>query len=95
MEKLEKGTNAWSLVVKISLLLAIFLIPIFIWNWGFVDIEFVKANLAVILVSIGFIAYLGKVLVTGKFGFNKNLLNWGVLGVLAVTLLSAIFCDAQ
>ncbi len=79
-------------VIKFSIYGLVFLMPLFWLSFSFEAFEFNKTYLLFILVSIGILAWLGKMIFEGKeIRFRRTPLDLFVLGFLAVMILSAIF----
>ena len=79
-------------VIKYSLYLLIFLIPLFFLPFSFEKFEFNKLYLLFFLTIISFFAWLAKqILVEKEIKFRKTSLDAPVLIFLAIAILSAIF----
>jgi len=86
MEKLLNG------IIRVSLVLVVFLIPL-VWSpWTAEHFEFSKQYLAIFLVFLGIIAWLAKmVLVDGEVRFKRTPLDLPILIFLVVLLVSTVF----
>lgn len=79
-------------VIKYSLYLLVFLIPLFFLPFSFEKFEFNKLYLLFFLTIISFFAWLAKqILVEKEIKFRKTSLDAPVLIFLAIAILSAIF----
>jgi len=79
-------------VIKYSLYLLVFLIPLFFLPFSFEKFEFNKQYLLFFLTIISFFAWLAKqILVEKEIKFRKTSLDAPVLIFLAIAILSAIF----
>src|SRR3989338_5497047 len=84
--------NILNRVVKLSVYLLIFLTPLFFLPFSFEVFEFNKQYLLFFLVSLGFLAWLVKMVVYDKeIRFKQSPLDIFVLAFLAVNVLSAVF----
>ncbi|MBU4299519.1 tetratricopeptide repeat protein [Patescibacteria group bacterium] len=85
-------TNIFNKVIKFSLYLLVFLLPIFWLPFSFEAFEFNKQYLLFFLVSVAFFAWLAKmVLVDKEIRFRRTPLDILVLIFLLVAILSAVF----
>lgn len=85
-------SNLFNRVIKISIYLLVFLLPLFFLPFSFEFFEFNKQYLLCFLVSIAFFAWLAKmVLIDKEIRFRRSPLDIPVLAFLAVAILSAIF----
>ncbi len=82
----------WQKIVKVSIYLLVFLLPLF-WLSSSVEVfEFNKTYLLFFLVSIGFLAWLtGMIFKEKKIRFKKGPLDIFVLVFLLVMILNAVF----
>lgn len=84
--------NVLDRVVKLSIYSLVFLVPLFFLPFSFEAFEFNKQYLLFFLVSLGFLAWVGKMVVYDKeIRFQRTSLDVFVLGFLFVAILSAIF----
>ena len=85
-------SNLFNHIIKISIYLLVFLLPLFFLPFSFEAFEFNKQELLFFLVSIAFFAWLAKmVLVDKEIKFRRTPLDIPVLLFLFVAVLSAIF----
>src|SRR3989344_5829636 len=78
-------------ISKISIYLAVFLLPLFFLPLTLNILDFQKQALLLSLVFIALIAWLIKILVSGKMEFNLSLVNIPVMVLLLVSLAATIF----
>ncbi len=71
--------------------LSVFLIPLFFLPWASNNLAFNKQALLFILVLIGFVSFLAKILIIGKFKLSINKIYLPVIVWLLVYSLSTIF----
>jgi len=84
--------NVLNKIVKYSIYVLVFLLPLFWLPFSFEVFEFSKLYLLFFLVSLGFFAWLAKqVLYDKELRFKCSPLDYFVLGFLGVAVLSAIF----
>jgi len=84
--------NFLSRVIKVSLYLLVFLIPLFFLPFSFEAFEYNKQFLLMFLVSLAFFCWLTKMVVYDKeIRFKRSPLDVFVLAFLGVAILSAIF----
>jgi len=84
--------NLFNKVIKISINLLVFLIPLFFLPFSFEAFEFNKQYLLFFLVLIALFAWIGRmVLADQEFRFKRTPLDVFVIGFLFIALLSAIF----
>lgn len=84
--------NVLSKVVKYSIYVLVFLLPLFWLPFSFEMFEFSKLYLLFFLVSLGFFAWLAKMVIYDKeIRFKRSPLDYFVLGFLFVAVLSAFF----
>ncbi len=82
----------WQKVIKLSIYALVFLMPLFWLSFSFEAFEFNKGYLLFILVSIGILAWLGKMIFQDKeIRFRRTPLDLYVLGFLVVMIFSALF----
>lgn len=82
----------WQRVIKFSIYGLVFLIPLFWLPFSFEAFEFNKGYLLFVLVSIGILAWLGKIIFHDKeIRFRRTPLDLYVLGFLLVMIFSALF----
>ncbi len=82
----------WDKIIKFSLYLLVFLVPLFWLPFSFEAFEFNKQYLIFFLVSISFLAWLARmILVEKEISFKRTPLDLPVLIFLMVAILSAIF----
>ena len=82
----------WQKVIKFSIYALVFLMPLFWLPFSFEVFELNKAYLLFILVSIGILAWLGKMIFKDKeIRFRRTPLDLYVLGFLVVMIFSALF----
>ena len=81
----------WQKIIKFSIYSLVFLVPLFWLPISFEAFEFNKGYLLFILVSIGLIAWLGKMIFQDKeIRFRRSPLDFYVLGFLVVMIFSAL-----
>jgi putative inorganic carbon (hco3(-)) transporter len=79
-------------IIKVSINLLVFLIPLFFLPFSFEAFEFNKQYLLFFLVLISFFAWIGKmVLVEQEVRFKRTPLDIFVIGFLFIAVLSAVF----
>jgi Flp pilus assembly protein TadD len=79
-------------IIKFSIYSLVFLVPLFLLPFSFEIYEFSKQYLIFFLVSIGFIAWLSKMIFIDKeIRFRKTPLNIFVLLFLFISIISAFF----
>lgn len=84
--------NIFNKIIKTSIYLLVFLVPIFFLPFSFEAYEFNKQYLLFFLVSLAFFAWLAKmILVDKEIRFRRTPLDIPVLIFLLVAILSAIF----
>lgn len=84
--------NLFNRVIKVSINLLVFLIPLFFLPFSFEAFEFNKQYLLFFLVLIAFFAWIGKmVLVDREVRFKRTPIDIFVFGFLLAAVLSAIF----
>src|SRR3989338_1437416 len=84
--------NILDRIVKYSIYVLVFLIPLFWLPFSFEVFEFNNQYLLFFLVSLAFIAWLIKQVVYDKeIRFKQSTLDFFVLGFLGIAVLSAIF----
>ena len=84
--------NFLNLVIKTSIYLLVFLLPIFFLPFSFEAFEYSKQYLLFFLVSLGFFCWISKMVIYEKaIRFRLSPLDYFVLGFLLVAVLSAIF----
>jgi len=85
-------TNIFNQIVKISIYLLVFLLPLFWLPFSFEMFEFNKQYLLFFLVSIAFFAWLAKmILIDKEIRFRRTPLDIFVLAFIFIAILSAIF----
>ncbi|MDO8619668.1 MAG: tetratricopeptide repeat protein [Candidatus Daviesbacteria bacterium] len=84
--------NLFNRIIKTSIYLLVFLMPLFFLPFSSEFFEFNKHYLLFFLVSLAFFSWLAKmVLVDKEIRFKRSLLDIPILAFLAVAILSAIF----
>lgn len=84
--------NLFNKIIKISIYLLVFLLPLFFLPFSFEPFEFNKQYLLFFLVSIAFLAWLARMVICDKeIKFKRTPLNIPVLIFLGVAILSTIF----
>jgi len=79
-------------IIKLSIYSLVFLVPLFLLPFSFEVYEFSKQYLIFFLVSIGFVAWLAKMIFIDKeIRFRKTPLNIFVLLFLLISIISAFF----
>lgn len=79
-------------IIKLSIYLLVFLLPILFLPFSFEAFEFNKQYLLFFLVSLAFFSWLAKmILIDKKIRFKKSPLDFLVLVFLAIAVLSAVF----
>ena len=79
-------------VIKTSIYLTVFLVPLFWSPWTFENFEFSKQYVLLFLVMLGVFAFVAKmVLVERELHFKKNPLNLPLFLFLVVALFSTVF----
>jgi len=79
-------------IIKFSICALVFLMPLFFLPFSFEAFEFNKGYLLFFLVTIGLLAWLGKMVFKDKrVSFRRTPLDLFVLGYLAVMILNVIF----
>jgi len=79
-------------IIKFSICSLVFLVPLFLLPFSFEIYEFSKQYLIFFLVSIGFVAWLSKMIFIDKeIRFRKNPLNVFVFLFLLMSIISAFF----
>ncbi len=78
-------------VLKYSIYLLVFLLPILFLPWTADSLDFNKQALLTLLVFISFFCWMVQVLISGKFSLNLNKTNIAVLVLFVVFLISTIF----
>lgn len=89
--KTDLVPNICNWVIKICLYLLVFLMPIFFLPYTFEVLEFNRQNLLVLLTLIALIAWLGKIIATGRFEFRKNILNVPIFVFLVIYAFASYF----
>ncbi len=85
-------SNVLNKIVKYSIYVLVFLLPLFWLPFTFEIFEFSKLYLLFFLVSLAFFAWLAKMVIYDKeLRFRCSPLDYFVLGFLGVAVLSAIF----
>lgn len=85
-------SNVLSKIIKVSIYLAVFLLPFFWLPFSFEVLELNKQYLLFFLVSIGAFAWLAKMVIFDKaIKFKKSPINFLVLALLVFAILSAVF----
>lgn len=83
--------NTLNLIIKLSIYLLVFLLPVFFLPFSFEVFEFNKQYLLFFLVSIGFLAWLTKmILVDKEIKFRRTPLDIPILIFLGIAIFSAI-----
>lgn len=78
-------------IIKYSIYLVVFLIPLFFLPWTSNFLDFNKQAVLVLLTVIALVSWIVKTLISGKFEFNKNKVNISI-GIFFLTyVLSTIF----
>jgi len=90
-KKTDKVTLLCDTVIRVSLYLLVFLMPIFFLPYTFEVLEFNKQNLLVVLSLLALVAWLGKIIVKGKVEFRKNILNVPIVVFLVIYALASFF----
>ena len=84
--------NTLNSIVKYSIYVLVFLLPLFWLPFSFEVIEYSKQYLLFFLVSLSFFAWLAKQVVYDKeIKFRKSPIDYFVLGFLLISILSVIF----
>jgi tetratricopeptide (TPR) repeat protein len=84
--------NILSRIIKISIYVLVFLLPLFWLPFTFEVFEYNKVYLLFFLVSLGLLAWLGKMVIYDReLRFKRSPLDYFVLGFLLVATLSAFF----
>ena len=84
--------NIFSRIIKVSIYLLVFLLPLFWLPFSFEVFEFNKQYLLFFLVSLGFWAWLAKMIISDKeIRWRRTPLDLPVLIFLGVAIFSAIF----
>lgn len=84
--------NFFDKIIKISLYLTVFLIPLFFLPFSFEAFEFNKQYLLFFLISVALVCHLGKMIaIDKKTALKKTFLNIPVAIFLFLAILSAIF----
>jgi len=79
-------------IIKFSICSLVFLMPLFLLPFSFEIYEFSKQYLIFFLVSIGFIAWLSKMIfIDNEIRFRKTPLNTLVFVFLLISIISAFF----
>lgn len=79
-------------IIKYSIYVLVFLLPIFWLPFSFEAFEYSKQYLLFFLVSLGFLAWILKQIVYDKeIKFRKSLIDYLVLGFLLAGIISAVF----
>lgn len=81
-------------VVRWALQVLVFVLPIFFLPWTTSVLEINKQLLLVLATSVGLIAWLLGVLVSGQISFRMTMLDKGVLGFLGATAVATLFSIA-
>ena len=85
-------SNLFNRIIKASIYLLVFLLPLFFLPFSVEFFEFNKQYLLYFLVSLAFFSWLAKmVLIDKEIRFRRSPLDIPVLAFLAVAVLSAIF----
>ncbi len=85
-------SNIFNRIIKISIYLLVFLLPLFFLPFSFEAFEFNKQYLLFFLVSLAFFFWLARmVLVDKEIRFKRTPLDILVLAFLSIAILSAIF----
>lgn len=84
--------NVFNRIIKISIYLLVFLVPLFFLSFSFEAFEFNKQYLLFFLVSLGLFTWLAKmVLIDKEIRFKRTPLDIPVLAFLFIAILSAVF----
>ncbi len=79
-------------IIKFSIYSLVFLVPLFLLPFSFEIYEFSKQYLIFFLVSIGFVAWLAKMIFIDKeIRFRKTILNIVIFVFLLISIISAFF----
>ena len=78
-------------VIKYSIYVLVFLLPVLFLPWTSDVLDFNKQTLLVFLVFISFFGWMTKALISGKITIIQNKINIAVLLVLIISLFSNIF----
>ncbi|MCD6500642.1 tetratricopeptide repeat protein [bacterium] len=82
----------WQKIIKFSVYSLVFLMPLFWLPFSFEAFEFNKGYLLFVLVSIGMLAWLGKMIFQDKeIRFRRTPLDLYVLGFLVIMIFSTLF----
>jgi tetratricopeptide (TPR) repeat protein len=91
----EEGSGAYRAIVRWTLMIGVFLVPIFFLPWTTNVLEWNKTLLVLGVAGVGLIAWLLGLVSSGKFTWRANAFDKGVLAVLGAALVATIFSMSQ
>ncbi len=83
--------SVYQTIVKWSLMVGVFLIPVLFLPWTTGVLELNKSLLVLAVAGTGLIAWLLSLVSSGRFEWRSNVLDKGVLAVLVATIIGTVF----
>jgi len=88
-------SGVYAVLVHWSLIVAVFLTPIFFLPWTTSVLELNKQLLLIVLASVGLVAWLLSLVSTGQLHWRTTVFDKGILAVLLATIIGTAFSIAR